>query len=172
MKKEYLECGKICSAHGVRGVLKIEPWCDSPSVLVKLKEVYFFKGDTYVPYEVLGASSAAQFVLLTLNGIDSREGAQALKNTVIYAKREDIPVPKGRVLIADMIGLDVIDADTGRVYGTLADVTDGVRHQIYTIKTKSGDEVLFPAVKEFLKEIDTERGVFIHVIPGCFEDEI
>lgn len=171
MKKKYLECGKICSAHGVRGVVKAEPWCDSPAVLVGFKEIYFHKNGEYEPHEVIGASAAGQFVLLTLSGVDSREAAQALKNTVIYAKREDIPVPKGRVLIADMIGLDVIDADSGRVYGTLTDVTDGVRHQIYTIRTKSG-EVLFPAVKEFLKEIDTEKGVYIHAIPGFFDDEI
>jgi len=171
MKKEYLECGKILSAHGVRGVVKAEPWCDSPSVMVNLKEVYFLKGASYEKREVLGASGAGQQVLLTLSGVDSREAAQALKNTVLYAKREDIPVPDGRVLIADMIGLDVIDADTGRVYGTLTDVTDGVRHQIYTVKTPSG-EVLFPAVDEFLREIDTEKGVFIHVIPGFFDDEI
>lgn len=171
MKKEFLECGKIVSPHGVRGVVKAEPWCDSPSVLVKLSEIYFLNGDSYEPHALLGASAAGQFVLLTVEGIDSREAAQALKNTVIYARREHIPVPKGRVLIADMIGLDVIDADTGRVYGTLADVTDGVRHQIYTVKTPNG-EVLFPAVKEFLEEIDTERGVFIHVIPGFFDDEI
>ena len=49
MKKEYLECGKICSAHGVRGVLKVEPWCDSPAVMVKLKSVYFEKGGEYSP---------------------------------------------------------------------------------------------------------------------------
>ena len=171
MKKKFLECGKICSAHGVRGVLKVEPWCDSISVLTNLKEVYFLKGDTYLPYSVIGASSAGQVALMTLEGIDSREAAQGLKNTVIYAKREDIPVPKGRVLIADMIGLDVIDADSGRVYGTLTEVTDGVRHQIYTVKTEKG-EVLFPAVKEFLEEIDTEKGVFIRPIPGFFEDEI
>ena len=108
---------------------------------------------------------------MTLSGISSREDAQAYKNRVLYAKREDIPVPEGRVLIADMIGLDVIDADSGRVYGKLADVTDGVRSQIYTVKTEKG-EVLFPAVKEFLEEIDTERGVFIHTIPGFFDDEI
>ena len=171
MKKKYLECGKICSAHGVRGVLKVEPWCDSPAILVKMKKVYFEKNGTFVEQEVLGASAAAGMVLMTLAQIETREAAQALKNTVIYADREDIPVPKGRVLIADMIGLDVIDADTGRVYGTLTDVTDGVKSQIYTIKTAKGD-VLFPAVKEFLEEIDTERGVFIHVIPGFFEDEI
>ena len=169
MKKEYLECGKICSAHGVRGALKVEPWCDSPSVLAKLKKVYFEEKGAYVERAVLTSSVSAQFVLMTIEGIDSRESAQASKNTVIYAKREDIPIPKGRVLIADMIGLDVIDADTGRVYGTLTDVTDGVASQIYTVKTEKGD-VLFPAVKEFLKEIDTEKGVFIHVIPGFFEE--
>ena len=171
MKKEYLECGKICSAHGVRGVVKAEPWCDSPSVMTALSEIFFKKGDSYERCEVLGASSLGGLVLLTLSGVDSREAAQALKNTVIYARRADIPVPKGRVLIADMIGLEVIDADSGRVYGTLTDVSDGVRHQIYTIKTEKG-EVLFPAVKEFLKEIDTEKGVFIHAIPGFFDDEI
>ena len=152
-------------------MFKIEPWCDSPQVLTKLKKIYFEKGGSYEQRDVLSASSAAGMVLMTVSGIDSRESAQALKNTVIYADRADIPVPDGRVLIADMIGLDVIDADSGRVYGTLTDVTDGVRHQIYTIKTPKG-EVLFPAVKEFLREIDTERGVFIHVIEGFFDDEI
>ena len=171
MKKEYLEGGKFCSAHGVRGVIKAEPWCDSPSVLTKIKRIYLKEGESYTELSVLGASVCAQFVLLTLEGIDSRESAQAMKNTVFYLKREDVPVPKGRVLIADMIGLDVIDADTGRVYGILTDVTDGVRNQLYTIKTESG-EVLFPAVAEFLKEIDIERGVFIRPIPGFFEDEI
>lgn len=171
MKKEFLECGKICSAHGVCGILKAEPWCDSPRVLSSLSHIYFKNGDSYEPRAVKSASVSGAFVLLGVEGIDSRESAQALKNTVIYAKRADIPVPVGRVLIADMIGLDVIDADTGRVYGTLTDVTDGVRHQIYTVKTEKG-EVLFPAVKEFLEEIDTERGVFIHVIPGFFEDEV
>ena len=167
----YPECGKIVNTHGCRGGVKIEPWCDSPKVLARLKEIYFKKGDAYERADVISASVSADLVLLGVEGIDSREGAQALKNTVIYAKRADIPVPEGRVLIADMIGLDVIDADSGRVYGTLTDVTDGVRHQIYTVKTEKGD-VLFPAVDEFLEEIDTEKGVFIHVIPGFFDDEI
>jgi len=172
MKKEYLECGIVRSPHGVRGILNVECWCDSPRVLAKQKRVYILGRDgSYKEVRVISASPAPDRVLMGLEGIDSREAAQALKNTVIYARREHIPVPKGRVLIADMIGLDVIDADTGRVYGTLTDVTDGVRHQIYTVKTQKG-EVLFPAVKEFLEEIDTERGVFIHVIPGFFDDEI
>ncbi len=171
MKKEYLECGRVCSAHGVWGVVKVESWCDSSAVLARLRRVYFFENGAYVERKVLGASVSGNFVLMTLEGISSREEAQGNKNRVIYASRSDISIPDGRVLIADMIGLDVIDADTGRVYGKLVDVTDGVRNQLYTVKT-AGGEVLFPAVKEFLEEIDTERGVFIHTIPGFFDDEI
>ena len=172
MKKQYLECGKVCSAHGVRGALKIEHWCDTPKVLASQKRVFFLgKDGEYVEKKVTAASVGSRFVILLLEGIDSREAAQAEKNRILYLHRDDIPVKKGTARIADMIGLDVIDADSGRVYGTLTDVTDGVRHQIYTIKTPKG-EVLFPAVKEFLREIDTERGVFIHVIEGFFDDEI
>lgn len=171
MKKEYLECGQICSAHGVRGVLKVEPWCDSPSVLASLKYIYFEKNGSYRQSRVVSASLSGALVLLSLEDVCDRESAQALRGVTVYAHRDDIPVPEGSVLIADMIGLDVIDADSGRVYGTLADVTDGVRHQIYTVKTDKG-EVLFPAVSEFLEEIDTERGVFIRPIPGFFDDEV
>ena len=173
MKKEYLECGKICSAHGVRGAVKVEHWCDSPKVLASQKRVFLAEKDgTYKEMKVTGASVGSRFVVLTLDGIDSREAAQAEKNRIIYLKREDIPLKKGCVLIADMIGIPVIDIDTGRVYGELSEVNDGVQGKLYTVKTKSGD-VILPGVGDFIKEIDTERGMFVRVIPGFFtEDEI
>ena len=169
MKKEFLECGKICSAHGVRGAVKVEPWCDSPKVLASQKRVFIFEGGIYRQLDVKSASVSAKLVLMTLSGIDTRESAQAYKNTVLYLKREDIPIKKGDVLIADMIDLPVIDVDTGRVYGTILEVNDGVQGKLYTIKTDRG-EVIFPGIAQFVKEIDAERGVFIRPIPGFFYD--
>ncbi len=171
MKKEYLECGKVCSAHGVRGVVKVEPWCDSPKVLAMQKRIFLAEKDgTYREVKVLSASVSAKFVLMSLECIKTREEAQAEKNRVLYLHRSDIPIKKGQALIADMIGLSVIDIDTGRVYGTLSEVNEGVQAQLYTIKTEDGD-VLFPAIPEFVKEIDTERGIFIHAIPGFFSEK-
>jgi 16S rRNA processing protein RimM len=103
-----------------------------------------------------------------LEGIDSREAAQGYKNTVLYLHRDDIPVPKGAMLIADMIGLPVVDFDTGRVYGEISDVRDGVRYKLYTVKTDSG-EVILPGVDEFIKEITEERGLLVRPIPGFFD---
>lgn len=168
MKKEYIECGKVCSAHGVRGTMKIDPWCDTPRVLASQKRVFVAdKGGTYKEIKVLSASVGGKFVLMTLDGIDTREAAQAEKNRILYLHRSDIPLKPGAVLIADMIGLPVIDVDTGDTLGELVEVNDGVQGKLYTIKTEKG-EVIFPGIPEFVKEIDTERGVFIRTIPGFF----
>ena len=169
MKKIYLEGGKVCNAHGVRGVLKVEPWCDSPRVLASQKRVFFAKRDgEYEERRVLGASVSGAMVLLTVEGIDSRECAIGYKNEVIYLHRDDVPVKKGAMLVADMIGLDVIDAESGVVYGKIADVNEVPRGLLYTIRTEKGD-VYFPSNPEFVKEINAERGMLIHTIPGFFD---
>ena len=171
MKKTYLECGKITSAHGVRGGLNVESWCDTPRVLATCKRIFLKNGEEYVERRIVSASVGGKFVIMNIDGLNSREGAQAMKNTVIYMHRDDVPVKRGAALISDMIDLPVIDIDSGRVYGTLSEVNDGVASKLYTVRTEAGD-VLLPGVPEFIKEIDTERGIFVRVIPGFFEDEI
>lgn len=172
MKKSYLECGKITAPHGVRGALRVQSLCDSAAVLAKLSTVYLKKpnGD-YDPRRVLSASASGEAALLTLEGTADREAARALAGCLLYAKREDIPVPPGGALIADMLGLAVIDADSGRRYGTLADVQPSPAADLYEIRTPSGRLVLLPAVPAFLDRIDIETGIYIRPIPGFFEEE-
>lgn len=171
MKKEYLECARICSAHGVRGLVKVESWCDSPKVLQSLKRVFASEGEGYRELKVISASVMGSTVLMNIEGINTREEAIASKNKILYLKRSDLKLKEGTVFVADMIGLPVIDVDTGRVYGEISDVTDVPRGKLYTIKT-SGGEVLFPDVPEFVKKIDCDKGVFIHAIEGFFDEEI
>ena len=143
----------MCSAHGVRGVLKIEHWCDSARVLAGQKCVYLSEGGKYVAREVITSSASGQFVLMSIAGVSSREDAQAMKGKVLYLKREDIPISEGAVFIADMIDLPLIDVESGDVLGII---------------TEKG-EVIFPGIPEFVKEIDIERGVFVRTIPGFFD---
>ncbi len=170
-KKEYLECAKVATAHGVAGVLQVECYCDSPEVLAALPFVYFReKSGTYTPHRVLRAVRYKSQALLSLEGIESREEALALRGQMLYAARADIPVPEGGALIVDMIGLSVIDAESGRVYGTLHDVTPSPAADLYDIKTPDGTHVLLPAVPAFLDRIDLESGIYIRPIPGFFEE--
>ncbi len=170
MKKEFLECGKILGAHGVRGIMKIESWCDSPKVLAAQKRVFLAEKDgTYKETKVESASVSSGLVLMGLEGSLDRETVQGMKNTVIYLKREDIPLKKGAYLLADIIGLPVINIDTGEALGTVKDIQDSIASRIYIIEANDGKEVLIPDIKEFIKEIKIDEGVFIRIIPGFFD---
>ena len=166
--EKYLEIGKILNTHGVRGVVKIDPWCDKPSVLSSQKVVYLKTKTGFSPLNIVHASPAGTLVLASFEGIASIEEAAQLKNTVIYAERESIPVPEGSHFIVDLIGLDVINADSGKLYGRVANVISGA-NDIYEIDTPSGKSYL-PAVAEFVDRIDLEKGIFVRPIKGIFDE--
>lgn len=167
MNKNYLECGKIINTHGIKGAMKVESWCDSPYVLAELERVFLEKNGSFKEYEVIDASVFKRFVILELDGILTIEEAEKLKNRVIYLAREDLELEEGEVFIADLIGLPVIDVDSGVEYGKISDVMNTGASDIYVINTPNG-EAMMPAVKEFVKEIDLEKGIFIKPIEGMF----
>jgi 16S rRNA processing protein RimM len=171
MKQPYLVCGTIVNTHGVRGAVKIESHCDSPKVLAELPRLFLqTKEGIYEERKVVKASVGGGRVLAYLEGVETLDDAIPLKGKTVYAKREELPLPKGAHFIADLIGLPMIDADTGRVYGEVTAVENMPSSDMYTVLLPSGAEVLFPAVKEFLKEIRLDEGIFISPIEGMFED--
>jgi 16S rRNA processing protein RimM len=165
---EYPECGKIINTHGCRGGVKIEPWCDSPHVFAALPTVYFKKGTKMTAVRVCRASVLGnRFVCAELEGVDTMEAADALRGRVLYAKRSDLKIPKGTLLVAELIGLPVWDAESGKQLGTLSDVIHPGATDIYVIATDKG-EAMVPVVKEFVREVDIEKGIVIAPIEGMF----
>lgn len=171
MKQPYLECGKIINTHGFRGAVKLENRCDSPEVLASLDRIWFCEQDgSYRPCRVLHASVQKQFVIATLEGVNDEASANRLRERVVYAAREDIPVDEGSHFIVDIIGLPVKDADTGEVLGTVADINTRGARDLYIVKTASG-EYMVPAVPAFIDRIDTEDAVYMRPIPGLLDGE-
>jgi 16S rRNA processing protein RimM len=171
-KQAYLECGRIVTTHGVRGAVKIESWCDTPQILAALPAVYLKEQDgSFSPKKLENPSVYKGQVMATLSGCSSMDDALLLRGRVLFAAREDIPLRAGQVLIADLIGLDVIDADSGKIYGRVRDIEPSAASDLYIVDTGRGD-VYIPGVPEFIKERDPERGVFVRVIPGFFDDEV
>ncbi len=168
-KEQYLECGKIVGTHGVRGACKIEPWCDSPDVILALKKIYYKKKDEFLSLEITKASIHKGRVLAYFYGIDSPEAAQLLKNRVVYADRDDIELEDDRVFIADIIGLPVFDEGTGQRLGELVDVIESPASDLFCVKALDGKEVLVPAVDEFIGHIDADDGVYLCPIAGMFD---
>ena len=171
MKSAYLEAGKFCGTHGVKGDLKAECWCDSVEVLSKLKTVYLKSAAGMRALNVTRCVPFKDLALMHIEGYGDPESAAVLKNKVFYARREDLPLPEGSYFIADLIGLPVTDADDGRVYGTIADVLDGAASQLYEIRTPDGRTVYLPVVPAFIVKIDPDGGVLVRPVKGLFDED-
>ena len=164
----FPECGRIINTHGCHGGVKVEPWCDSPAVFASLPAVYVKEGDTYRAMRVKRASVSRNVVFAELAGVDTMEAADAMRGTVLYAKREDLKIPRGIFLIAEMIGMPVYHAESGEVLGELADVIHPGATDIYVIKMPNGASAMVPVVDEFVKRV-CEKGIYLTPIEGMFE---
>ena len=166
--KKYLEACEIINVRGLKGEVKVDCFCDSLDVLCDIDTLYY-GADGEPAVKVLSAKPYKGYVYLMLEGVTSVEQANKLRGKVLYADREDIPVDDGAYFIEDLLGLGVIDADNGRIYGKITDVFNSGASDIYTV-TKDGKNYYFPAADEFIVDTDLEKGVFIRPIPGMFDE--
>ncbi len=169
MINEYLECGQITRAHGIKGGIIINPLCDSYQVFENIKTLYFKKDGTYTPFKVTKCSPYKNSAIVYLKGIDTPEEVTRLRLEYVYAQRNDILKDEGDFFIADLIGLDVFDAITGECYGKLKAVTNQGAQDLYVVARDGKADTFIPAIKEFVKEISLEKGIFITPIEGMID---
>ncbi len=166
-KSKLLEIGKITSVFGIRGEMWVQPWCDDPALLCELETLYWKSG---TPVTVEKARVQKNMVVMKIQGVDTPEDAQKLRNHVLHMNRDDVELEEGAWFIADLIGLTVKDANTGEVYGKLTDVTETGANDVYHIKTEDGRLLLAPAIPDVIANIDLEAGVMeITPLDGLFD---
>ena len=161
MKNRFLEAGQIVNTHGIRGEVKVVPWCDSPQFLCQFDTLYL-DGQ---PIRVLEARVHKSNVLLTLEGVSDVNAAMRLKNKILHIDRTGVELPEGRHFIADLIGLQVLDDETGAELGVITEVLTPPAQEVYVVKGEK--QYLIPAVDEFVKETNVEGGyVRVRLIEG------
>lgn len=164
---ELIETGKIVNTHGVKGELKIVPWADDASVFTKFKTVYVDN----TPYTVRSARFQGQNVLLKLDGICDMTAAEGLKNKILFAHRKDFDLPDGTFFIADLIGLSVVEDETGRKLGTISDVFSTGANDVYELSCPDGKKRYIPAIKDCVRATDlTAKEMRIHIMEGLFDE--
>lgn len=167
--EQYLEIGKVVSTHGLRGELRVDPWCDSPQFLCQFKTLYLKKGETK-----LNVSSRPHktIAIVKAKGIDTIEEAEKLRGRVLYINRSDARLAPGEYFIQDLMGLDVIDIDTSKSYGKITDVLKTGANDVYQVTDEKKKDYLIPVIDDVVKEIDINGGkVLIKPLKGIFDDE-
>lgn len=154
--KQFLEIGKIVSVFGIKGEVKVQPWCDSPDFLCEFDRLYYKSG---TPVEILNSRVAKNIVVMKIEGVDTVEQAQALRNRVLYMDRDDVELEEGAYFVQDLLSLKVIDAETGAEYGVITDVSETGANDVYHVKSAEGKMYYIPAIPDVVKETDIEGGV-------------
>ena len=160
MKKPYLEAGQIINTFGIRGEVKLQPWCDSAEFLRPFKTLYI----DGVPRAVASSRVHKGMLIVRFADVEDVNGAMALKNKVVHFARSDAKLPRGRFFIADLIGADVID-ENGSPVGKLTEVLDMPAGLVYVVQGER--EHTIPAVPEFILETNVEEHFLrVHLIEG------
>ncbi len=166
MKKQFLEAGEVVNTHGVLGEVKIHAWCDTPDFLCQF-DVFYIDGK---PVKVLSARPHKTCVLAVLEGVDDVNAAMRLKGKKVEIDRSGIILPEGRHFIADLVGLEVRDAESGEVLGKVTEVLTPPAHEVYVVKGGKHNYMI-PAVDAFLRETNVEEGyIRVSLIEGMETD--
>lgn len=165
--EELLQVGVITSTHGVRGEVKVFPTTDDAARFKQLKHVLLDTGREMKPLEIQGVKFFKQFVILKFKGIDNINDIERYKRCPLLVERKDaVELKEDEYFIADMIGIQV-ETEDGEVFGTLKDVMETGANDVYVIDTEAHGEVLVPAIKECILDVDVEnRKMTIHLMDG------
>ena len=165
--EQLLQVGVISSTHGVRGEVKVFPTTDDVKRFKKLKKVILDTGKEQLPLEIEGVKFFKQFVILIFRGIDNINDIEKYKGKRLLVDREHaVKLKKDEYFIADMIGMDVFTED-GELFGALKDVMETGANDVYIIEMSDGKEVLVPAIKQCILDVDIEnRKMVIHLLEG------
>ncbi len=171
VKKQFLEVGKIVSTHGLKGDVKVDPWCDSGEFLCEFDELYLdLNGETKI--QVLSAKVHKNIVIMRIKGIDSIEKAESLRGKVLFMNRDDVELPAGEYFIQDILGLNVIDVDNSICYGRVTDVLKTGANDVYQITNDNGKDFLIPVIEDVICEMDIDNNLMkIRPLKGIFDDE-
>ncbi|MBR4509389.1 MAG: 16S rRNA processing protein RimM [Ruminococcus sp.] len=167
MKKEYLEAGKIVTTHGIRGEVKIMPYTDTPELLAEFDRLFIGKNKDELIIE--RSRVFKNMVIAKIEGVDTPEAAEKLRNKLLYMHRDDLELDDDTYFIQDLIGIEVRDADSGKVYGTISDVMQTGANDVYVIKG-SDREYLVPAIADVVVSTDIDESIMtIRPLDGLFD---
>ena len=157
--EDFFQVGIITSTHGLKGEVKVFPTTDDVKRFKRLKEVILDTGKERIDLEVESAKFFKQFVILKF------------KASLYVTRKNAVRLNRDEYFVADLIGLKVQDED-GTEIGVLRDVMETGANDVYIIDLNDGRELLLPAIKQCVLEVNVEAGFMkIHILEGLLDGE-
>lgn len=152
MSRETLRVGRIVKAQGIKGMVKVLPLSDDPDRFFVLKSILMETKDGIKSLEIQKCERRMDAIYLQLEGIDSREEAEKLRDIYLAVPREQaVELPDDHDFICDLIGCEVLK-EAGESLGFLEDVLQYGAADVYVIKGEK--DLMVPALKKLFISVD------------------
>ena len=155
--EDLLKVGVIASTHGIKGEVKVFPTTDDMTRFKKLKECILV---TKKGSQTLHPDSCKFFknmVILKFKEFDNINEVEEFKQGELFVTRENaVKLNSDEYFITDIIDALVVD-EAGNEIGVLAEVLLTGANDVYVIKTKEDKEILVPAIKQCIIDINIEE---------------
>ena len=156
--KDRVTIGKVGAAHGIHGEMRIIPLTDFTERFADMKEVMV--GDELLHIE--SCKYHKQFILLKFREYPVREDAMRLTGRLLTVDRsEAVPLEEGEFYTFD---------EAGNTLGTVENVLRTGSNDVYQARRPDGRELLIPALKAVVKEIDVAGGRMVVDLPEETDD--
>jgi len=152
--------GAISGAFGVHGEVRLKSFCADPAAIADYTPLTSEDGKTYAQIVLTGQTKGG--FTARIDGVVTKEDADALRNTNLYAARDVMPsLPDDEYYYADLIGLTVLDTG-GTTLGTVKNVMDHGAGDLLEITVPGQSEtVLLPFTQDGVPTVDLAAGRII-----------
>ena len=159
--------GTIIAPHGVRGDVRILPQTDQPEQFLNLE--YFLLEDGR-KMQIESARFHKRMILTKIKGITSMNDAELLRGKRVLINSEDLPrLNDGEYYVSDLLGIPVYELN-GVQLGTLKEVLSTGSNDVYVIATEGKKDILIPALKKHVKEIDIVNNKILVELPEWIDE--
>lgn len=171
LESELVCIGKVMGTFGYKGMLKVFPVTDFPERFKMLNKVWLISGQVIKEAKVEERKPHNELYLLKLKGIDSKEAAQEYKNALLMVHESEVyKLPEGYYYHFQLKGLQVFDMQRGYL-GILQEVLETGANDVYIIESEKYGEILIPAIKQVIKEINlAQNSMQVELLPGLVDD--
>lgn len=160
--------GTIVAPHGVRGDIRILPQTEHPEQFLDLDYLLLEDGRTL---HLTNARFHKRMALVKCREVNNMNEAELLRGKKVFIRTEDLPeLGEGEFYVADLLGCNVVDAEGAQV-GVLKDVISTGSNDVYIVKAGDGKEILVPALKQHVKEINPQEHRIVVELPEWVDEK-
>ena len=172
---DLMEVGKIVSAHGIRGEMRVYPSTDFPERFEKKGVRWLLRPGQPQAEEIKLLKGYFQdgkgLYVIQIQGVNDRNGAEALRGCTIWVPKNDRPsLDKGEFHVSDLIGLTVYVQESQVLLGVVTSVLSAGNDLLEVKVEGQKTPVLIPFVNEIVPIVDLKnKRIEITPPPGLLE---